>query len=164
MERYEEPTINPFDAPIPGQSLTDEPQNYPWEHPPKYTDFMEASTFIWDRLHNRPNTRRVLALINNGVPIESLVRVTIFSGFVNGLWNPDLALMLAPTVTQMYISLAQAGGLENITLDLPKRKGKSVVQELIELSDKSKGKATQKIEKEEEEVVKGLMSRTSEEE
>ena len=164
MERYEEPTINPFDAPIPGQSLTDEPQNYPWEHPPKYTDFMEASTFIWDRLHNRPNTRRVLALINNGVPIESLVSVTIFSGFVNGLWNPDLALMLAPTVTQMYISLAQAGGLENITLDLPKRKGKSVVQELIELSDKSKGKSTQKIEKEEEEVVKGLMSRKSEEE
>ena len=51
MERYEEPTINPFDAPIPGQSLTDEPQNYPWEHPPKYTDFMEASTFIWDRFY-----------------------------------------------------------------------------------------------------------------
>ena len=72
--------------------------------------------------------------------------------------------MLAPTVTQMYVSLAQAGGLENITLDLPKRKGKSVVQELIELSDKSKGKATQKVEKENEEVVKGLMSRTSEEE
>ena len=164
MERYEEPTINPFDAPIPGQSLTDEPRNYPWEHPPKYTDFMEASTFVWDRLHTAPNTNRVLALINNGVPIESLVRVTIFSGFVNGLWNPDLALMLAPTVTQMYVSLAQAGGLENITLDLPKRKGKSVVQELIELSDKSKGKSTQKVEKEEEEVVKGLMSRKSEEE
>ena len=30
-----EAEYNPFDAPIPGQSLTDEPGNYPWEHPPK---------------------------------------------------------------------------------------------------------------------------------
>ena len=33
--QYVEPAENPFDAPIPGQSLTDEPGNYPWEHPPK---------------------------------------------------------------------------------------------------------------------------------
>ena len=28
--KYKEPDYNPFDAPIPGQSLTDEPGNYPW--------------------------------------------------------------------------------------------------------------------------------------
>ena len=31
-------TSNPFDAPVPGQSLTDTPGNFPWEHPPQYTD------------------------------------------------------------------------------------------------------------------------------
>ena len=29
-------------APIPGQSLTDEPKNYPWENPPEITDPEEA--------------------------------------------------------------------------------------------------------------------------
>ena len=29
---------SPFDTPIPGQSLTDEPGNYPWEHAPQFTD------------------------------------------------------------------------------------------------------------------------------
>ena len=29
---------NPFDSPVPGQSLTDKPGNYPWEHAPQYTD------------------------------------------------------------------------------------------------------------------------------
>ena len=33
-----EAEYNPFDAPIAGQSLTDEPGNYPWEHPPRKTD------------------------------------------------------------------------------------------------------------------------------
>ena len=38
--QYKEPEYNPFDGPVPVQSLTDEPFNYPWDHPPNYTDFM----------------------------------------------------------------------------------------------------------------------------
>ena len=44
-------TSNPFDAPVPGQSLTDTPGNYPWEHPPQFTDLNEAAEFVWDNLH-----------------------------------------------------------------------------------------------------------------
>ena len=36
MDEFGEGIGNPFDTPIPGQSLTDEPGNYPWEHPPQY--------------------------------------------------------------------------------------------------------------------------------
>ena len=161
---YEEPKINPFDAPIPGQSLTDTPGNYPWEHPPKYTDFMEASTFIWNRLHQKENTKRILALIQMGVPIESLTRTTLFGGFVNGLWNPDLAIMLAPTVAKMYLSMAQVGNLKDITLDLPRKKMKSLVSELVALKNTSSKRMESKIEKFEDDAVKGLMSRKSEEE
>ena len=39
-----------FDRPIPGQSLTDEPKNYPWEHPPQFTDLREARDRIFDNL------------------------------------------------------------------------------------------------------------------
>ena len=28
------PEFDPFNTPVPGQSLTDEPGNYPWEHAP----------------------------------------------------------------------------------------------------------------------------------
>ena len=31
-------------APIPGQSLTDEPKNYPWENPPEITDPEEGAS------------------------------------------------------------------------------------------------------------------------
>ena len=34
QEIFKEADQNPFDAPIPGQSLTNEPGNYAWEHPP----------------------------------------------------------------------------------------------------------------------------------
>ena len=45
---YEEPNVNIFDAPIPGQSLTDEPGNYPWEHPPKTASIEEAMDFVYE--------------------------------------------------------------------------------------------------------------------
>ena len=35
MEPRVEAKYNPFDAPVPGQSLTDTPGNAPWEHPPQ---------------------------------------------------------------------------------------------------------------------------------
>ncbi len=46
MDKFKEAPNNPFDAPIPGQGLTDKPGNYPWEHPPEFTDTMEASEYI----------------------------------------------------------------------------------------------------------------------
>ena len=38
MDEFGEGVGNPFDTPVPGQSLTDEPGNYPWEHAPKNVD------------------------------------------------------------------------------------------------------------------------------
>jgi hypothetical protein len=50
MDKFKEAQNNPFDAPIPGQGLTDKPGNYPWEHPPQYTDTQEATEFVWEKL------------------------------------------------------------------------------------------------------------------
>jgi len=40
-----------FSAPIPGQSLTDTPKNYPWERPAEITDPREAIKFHLDGIN-----------------------------------------------------------------------------------------------------------------
>ena len=49
-----------FDAPIPGQSLTDTPGNYPWEHPSQFSTVEEASEYIWDRLHDTKMAEQII--------------------------------------------------------------------------------------------------------
>ena len=49
-DNIKQPEYDPFDAPIPGQSLTDTPGNYPWEHPPKTVDPEQALDKFWNRL------------------------------------------------------------------------------------------------------------------
>ena len=35
-QEYQQGVGDPFDSPVAGQSLTDTPGNYPWEHPPQF--------------------------------------------------------------------------------------------------------------------------------
>ena len=81
---YEEPTVNRFDAPIPGQYLTDTPGNYPWEHAPKTASIEEATDSVYESLMQPENMERMFTLLRMGIPIEALVKIITFSGFLEG--------------------------------------------------------------------------------
>ena len=98
---YKEPSINPFNAPIPGQSLTDEPGNYPWEHTPDYPEVEDAAEYVYKNLQKKKNTKRLVVLLKMGIPIDALTKVTTFSGFLEGKWTVDTAKLLEPIVAMM---------------------------------------------------------------
>lgn len=102
---YEESKYNPFDVPIPGQSLTKEPGNASYEHPPQIAKVEEAMGYIWDKLSEEKNFKRTITLLKFGMPIEALTKVLTFSGFLEGKWSVDVAKMLEPTVGQMIATL-----------------------------------------------------------
>ena len=104
---YREPDFNRFDAPIPGQSLTDEPGNAPWEHPPQFATVEEATDFIYDNLMKEENMARLFTLLRMGIPIEALVKVITFSGFIEGKYTVDVAKLLDPIVAMMITGEAK---------------------------------------------------------
>lgn len=106
---YKEPALNPFDAPIPGQSLTDEPGNYPWEHAPTHPEIEDAAEHVYKNLQKKKNTKRLVVLLKMGIPIEALTKVTTFSGFLEGKWTVDTAKLLEPIVAMMITSIAEIG-------------------------------------------------------
>ena len=98
---YTEPAENPFDAPIPGQSLTDEPGNYPWEHPPQRATVEEALDDIYESMMEEQNMKRMFTLLRMGIPVEALVKVITFSGFLEGKYTVDVAKLLEPMVAMI---------------------------------------------------------------
>ena len=64
---YEEPGANRLDAPVAGQSLTDDPGNSPWEHPPKTASVEEAVDLVYEQLMKEKNP---------GVPVVSYVNTS----------------------------------------------------------------------------------------
>ena len=105
---------NPFDAPVPGQGLTDKPGNYPWEHPPQYTDTMEASEYIWDKLTHPSFVKQVIAMLDAGIPVEAIARIVVFAGFTEGKWSPDTMMLLMEPVMYTLMNFAETAVIDYI--------------------------------------------------
>ena len=112
---------NPFDAPVAGQSLTDTPKNYPWEHAPQYATVEDASMQVWDGLHNEATMQKVLVLLEAGLTVEEITKVIVFAGFVEGKFTPDTGLLLTPIVAQMIMAIGKSAGIEKININKPKQ-------------------------------------------
>lgn len=99
--------------PIPGQSLTSDPENpAPYERPPQYTSVHEASEDIFEGLIEEQTYLEILNLLTDNVPVMDIVQTLLFTGFKEGKWNPDLMLMLVEPVAYMVLALAERAGLD----------------------------------------------------
>ena len=109
---------NPFDSPVPGQSLTDKPGNYPWEHPPQYNDVDQVLELIFDQVTNERFAKQIISMLHAGVPVEAIVRVITFSGFLNGKFNPDVGFIVIEPLMNLISAIGIRAGVPNIRLSL----------------------------------------------
>ena len=133
MDKFREAENNPFDAPVPGQSFTDKPGNYPWEHSPQYTDTSEAADYVWDRLSQPEFAEQVIAMLDAGIPVEALGRVILFGGFVEGKFSPDVAFIIAQPVMEMIASMGIASGIDKFRMSMSDLTNNKQMTEIIKI-------------------------------
>jgi len=157
-----ERTTNPFDAPTPGQSLTDTPKNYPWEHAPQFATVEDASMQIWEGLHSDESMEKILILLESGLTVEELTKVIVFAGFVDGKFTPDTGLLLTPIISKMIVAIGKKAGVEKIKINKPKQDS---TQDLIKEVMKATPEEDDKLKQVEEEMPStGLMGKPKKEE
>ena len=153
---------NPFDAPVPGQALTDTPKNYPWEHAPQFATVEDASMQIWEGLHSDESMEKILILLESGLTVEELTKVIVFAGFVDGKFTPDTGLLLTPIISKMIVAIGKKAGVEKIKINKPKQDS---TQDLIKEVMKSTPIEDDKLKEVEEEMPStGLMGKPKKEE
>jgi hypothetical protein len=92
------PIAGPFDRPIPGESLTGEPRNNPWEQPPQMSDANEVAMFYLQRLDNDEVLQDFCAMAQAGVSLAPIVETTYMQGVMRGLHTIDAGLVVAPVI------------------------------------------------------------------
>jgi len=99
--------------PIPGQSLTNSPdQPYKWEQPSEFVNTGEATTYVFGLLTEPETTSNLLLSITNGVSIIDLASIVLYSGFLEGKWNPDLMTLLMEPTMFMIMALAEKADID----------------------------------------------------
>ena len=114
---FDEAGINPFNAPIPGESLTASPDNKKaWERPPEYTNEDEAMKALYLILTEQEKLRQLINIINDGVPLDEIAQVVLYKGYTEGKYNPDLMLLLIEPTLYLLISIADYADIKDYVL------------------------------------------------
>lgn len=94
--------------PIPGQSLTNSPdQAYKWEQPPEFTSPREATLHVIEVLTVPETISNIIYALADGVSVIDLASITLYSGFLEGKWNPDLMVLLMEPTMYTIMALAE---------------------------------------------------------
>tara|TARA_Y100000361_G_C10966550_1_gene241627 strand:- start:27 stop:617 length:591 start_codon:yes stop_codon:yes gene_type:complete len=174
--------ISNFNRAVPGQSLTNSPdQAYKWEQPSEFSTVKECLTYIYDNLLEEEAFDNLTTALSREVPIFDLASAILYTGFLEGKWNPDLMLLLVEPLTYMLMSMGEMYGLEsdemvlssddNPSVDDPEVQMKTFQQAMekaklssIENNFKKENNLPTEIKEKLQELpqVKGLLERTEE--
>ena len=110
--------------PIPGQSLTNDPNNpYPWEQPPEFTDPQRAMLQIFETLTEKDTLSNTLLALVKGVSVIDISSIVLYTGFLEGKWNPDVMTLLMEPTMYMIMYLGDQAGI-NYNMDSKKENNK----------------------------------------
>lgn len=137
--------------PIPGQSLTNDPKNpYAWEKPPEFSDPQRGMLQIFETLTEKDTLSNTLLSLVKGVSVIDISSIVLYSGFLEGKWNPDLMTLLMEPTMYMVMYLGDQAGI-NYTMDSKKEtnkdepEGQQQVEKLTKSLDELKAIAADRV-------------------
>ena len=93
-----------LDGPIPGQSLTAEPRNRPYERPPEVTDPDDVLMVHLDKLNDPEVMEGVVYLVNKGVDVRTITEGILRSAVMEGIHGIDNSLIVALVIHDFIAS------------------------------------------------------------
>jgi hypothetical protein len=163
----------PFDAPIPGQSLTAELGSRPWQQPAQYTTVEEALDYYIPRLQSEEVSAQLLDVLEMGIPVTTVANTMQLGSVMEGKHSVDVGMLILPVLVELIMLIADTAnvkytsGLEKdkvtrsslVDLAVTKFKEKDVDEDVSDPSDAQP--VIDSMKKAAEERVGGLMSRGS---
>lgn len=155
----------PFDAAIPGQSLTAELGSRPWQQPAQYTTVEEALDYYLPRLQSEEVAAQLLDVLEMGIPVTTVANTMQLGSVMEGKHSVDVGMLILPVLVELIMLIADTA---NVKYTSGLEKDKEIRGSLVDLAvsrfkdrkDSPEEKTNDKEPVEiEDEKMSGLMSR-----
>ena len=147
-------------APIPGQSLTGEPGNFPWEKPPQYTTLAEVVGFYTDKIDDAEIILDLLDALEKDIPILTIVNTFTKSALMQGYHTVDLGFLVTPILVEMIKTIAELNDVSYVVSYEDKSKADQVNPRVLkQLMNEMRAKVKANPEFVVEQPRKGLMAK-----
>ena len=104
--------IEIFDQPIPGQSLTGEPKNNPWEQPAMMSNVEDVTMFYIGGMANQEVIDDLAAVCQTGLSLKPIVDTIVSSGTMNGIHSVDVGMLVKPIIHEFLKQAITSMGVE----------------------------------------------------
>lgn len=101
-----------LNRPIPGQSLTTEVGNRPWENPPQYATVEEALQYYIPRVINPDTQEDMFNVLETGIPVTMIAETLIQGGVMQGKHTIDVGILALPVIMETIAYIAEEQGVE----------------------------------------------------
>ena len=99
-------------GPIPGQSLTDKPGNYPWEKPPEMVEVEDVVKFYVNKLANQDVMDDLSVIFDAGMAVSPFIKTLTTSGVMFGRHTLEAGMLAAPAVHAFVKAAMTSYGIE----------------------------------------------------
>lgn len=97
---------------IPGQSLTAEPKNAPYENPPELNTAEDSIMWHLNRLQEDDKMKALLDTLELGLDVVTITEGLLRGAVLNGIHSIDISLVIAPVVHEYITSTAEKVGID----------------------------------------------------
>jgi hypothetical protein len=153
---------NDFNFPsytIPGNSLTKEPGNSPWEQPPMYVELPDVVDYYTEKLTLNESVDTIIEALKNQLTVVDLTNTFIKAGVMKGIHSIDVGMLAFPIIAEVVKTIADINDIGYVESEEDIRKATQLdEQTYLDLINESKTKVEEAI----DEAVaprKGLMSK-----
>ena len=102
----------PFDAPIPGQSLTAELGSRPWLQPAQYTTVEEALDYYLPRLQSEEVSSQLLDVLEMGIPVTTVANTMQLGSVMEGKHSVDVGMLILPVLVELIMLIGDTAGVK----------------------------------------------------
>jgi len=100
--------VNFFDAPIPGQSLTNSPDKpHAFERPPEFTSIDDLMLYFADILLEADTYTEMMKLLAKGQTVDTLAQMILYTNFTEGKLTPDLMMLAYEPLVLFIMAMAE---------------------------------------------------------
>tara|TARA_Y100000593_G_C4322090_1_gene344352 strand:- start:9151 stop:9714 length:564 start_codon:yes stop_codon:yes gene_type:complete len=109
-------TPDPFGAAIPGESLTRQMGQLPYETPPDISDPQQAYIKVLDSILRPQSKTSILYILDAGISCETVVSSIVLKMFTEGMITPDVAEIIKPALVLKLTEVAVDAGINDVNV------------------------------------------------
>tara|TARA_B100000519_G_C14187568_1_gene411502 strand:- start:388 stop:933 length:546 start_codon:yes stop_codon:yes gene_type:complete len=157
------------DRAIPGESLTVDPdQSQPWSSPPTFVKKTEALEYYFEYFTSEEIYDQLMDTIESQVPLIDIAKTILMKDLQEGLFNPDLMLLIIEPIVFMLAALAERVEIDFIIDDDRTEEEEGMINKIIprietpEMGEEFPEEIQEQLESEEPLPTESLLTRPEE--